>query len=60
MDCAVAGNLDASNSLRVTWLEADRRSGCDVESIAIRLDPIEVKLRIRLNEVVMRSDLKAN
>jgi predicted nucleic acid-binding Zn-ribbon protein len=59
MDRAVAGNLNASNGLGVTWLEANRCSGCNVKSIAIRLDPIEVKLRIRLNEMVMRSDLKA-
>jgi hypothetical protein len=53
MNCAVAGDLDASNGLRVTWLKANRRSGCNIKSIAICLDPIEVQLGIRLDEVVM-------
>jgi predicted nucleic acid-binding Zn-ribbon protein len=53
MNRAMASNLNAGNGLGVTGLEANRCSGCNIESVAICLDSIKVKLRIGLDEMVM-------
>lgn len=53
MNRTMTRDLHAGNNFRITGLKTNRRSGRNVKSIAIRLDPVKVKLRICLNEVVV-------
>ena len=57
MNLLVAGNPDQSDCLSISRLKANRRPGCNVQAIAMRSNAVELELRIRFREVVMRSDL---
>jgi hypothetical protein len=56
-DNLVTGNLNQGDGLGISRLETDRCAGGDIEAEPVGLQAVEVQLRIRLDEVVMRSDL---
>ncbi len=53
MDGLVASDLHQLDRFGVTWLKANRGTGSDIETVAVSFDPIEFKLRIRFNKVIM-------
>lgn len=56
-DDAVAADLDHGHGLGVAGLEAHAGAGRDVEPVAVRGGPVELELRVRLDEVVVAADL---
>jgi hypothetical protein len=59
LDDLVPTNLDQRDSLGVARLEAYRGASRNVESVAMCPDAIELQLRVRLDEVVVRANLIA-
>lgn len=59
-DDLLPADLNERHGLRVAGLETDGCAGCDVEAVAVRLDAVELELRVRLDEVIMRTDLLAS
>lgn len=53
----VATNLHQCNSLGISWLESDRCSCRNIETVAISFEAIKFELWIRFDEVVMRANL---
>jgi len=49
----MAAYLDKRDCLFVSGFESDRGASGDIQSIAVSLNPVEVELRIRLDEVIM-------
>lgn len=52
-----ASDLHQGYSFRVSRLEADRCAGRNVEVTTVRLQAVEIQVRVRLDEVEMRADL---
>ena len=57
MDDLVACNFNQLNGLGVSWLEANRSTSSNIETVAISFDAIKLKLRICFDEVVVGSNL---
>jgi hypothetical protein len=56
-DDAMSTNLDERDRLRIAGLESNRCACGDIQSETVRLHAIKVQLWVRLDEMVMRSDL---
>lgn len=57
IDDLITANLYQCDRLSIAWLETYRSSSGDVESVAVGANAVELQLRVRFDEVVVRANL---